>query len=66
MPWTNALAYFASLSMRKKFNSTDIELLVPSILKTYHKVKAGLHYGDYRAKLVHFEAQKIFSISKKP
>jgi hypothetical protein len=26
---------------------------------------AGLHYGYYRSKLVHFEAQKIFSILKK-
>jgi hypothetical protein len=26
--------------------------------------KAGLHYGDCRSKLVHFKAQKIFSISK--
>jgi hypothetical protein len=29
-------------------------------------IKAGLHYGDYRSKLVHFEAQKIFSMIKNP
>jgi hypothetical protein len=23
-----------------------------------NELKAGLHYGDYRCKLVHFEAQK--------
>ncbi len=28
--------------------------------------KAVLHYGDCRSKLVHFEAQKIFSMLKKP
>jgi hypothetical protein len=28
-------------------------------------VKAGLHYSDYRSKLVHFEAQKIFHMLKK-
>jgi hypothetical protein len=27
---------------------------------------ADLYYGDYRSKLVHFEAQKIFSILKSP
>jgi hypothetical protein len=28
-------------------------------------VKAGLHYGDYRSKLVHFEEQKnIFFVLK--
>jgi hypothetical protein len=27
--------------------------------------KAGLHYGDYRSKLVHFDAQEIFSMFKK-
>ncbi len=31
----------------------------------FKKVKAGLHDGNYRSKLVHFEAQKIFSIIKK-
>ncbi len=30
-----------------------------------HCIKAGLHYGDYRSKLVHFEAQKnIFYVTK--
>jgi hypothetical protein len=29
------------------------------------QVKAGLHYGNYCTKLVHFEAQKIFSMFKK-
>jgi hypothetical protein len=28
-------------------------------------LKAGLHYGDYLSKLVHFETQKIFSMFKK-
>jgi hypothetical protein len=28
-------------------------------------IKADLHYGDYRSKLVHFEAQKIFSMFQK-
>jgi hypothetical protein len=29
--------------------------------------KAGLHYGDYRSRLMHYEAQKkIFSMLKKP
>jgi hypothetical protein len=32
-----------------------------------HRVKAGLHYGDYRSKQVPFEAQKnIFYIQKGP
>ncbi len=31
-----------------------------------HHLKAGLHYSNYRSKLVHFEAQKIFSMLKKP
>ncbi len=26
--------------------------------------KAGWHYGDYRSKLVHFEAQKYFYVKK--
>ncbi len=25
-------------------------------------LKFGLHHGDYRSKLVHFDAQKIFSM----
>jgi hypothetical protein len=29
-------------------------------------IGAGLNIGDYRSKLVHFEAQKIFSLLKKP
>jgi hypothetical protein len=30
--------------------------------KMFYKalLKAGLHYGDYRSKLLHFEEQKIF------
>jgi hypothetical protein len=28
-------------------------------------VKAGLHYNDYRSKLVRFEAQKYFFYAKK-
>jgi hypothetical protein len=28
-------------------------------------LKVGLHYGDYRSKLVHFDAQKIFSMFEK-
>ncbi len=29
------------------------------------QLKAGLHYGDYRSKLVHFNHKKIFSMFKK-
>jgi hypothetical protein len=29
-------------------------------------LKVDLHYDDYCSKLVHFEAQKIFSLLKKP
>jgi hypothetical protein len=33
------------------------------LLLIFLGLKAGLHYGDYRSKLVHFEAQKnIFHI----
>ncbi len=28
--------------------------------------KAGLHYGDYRSSLVHFEAQKYIFYVEKP
>ncbi len=37
-------------------------LLFPSVMTTF---MAGLHYGNYCSKLVHFEAQKIFSMLKK-
>jgi hypothetical protein len=29
-------------------------------------LKADLHYGDYRSRLVHFEAQKYIFYVKKP
>ncbi len=32
----------------------------------YEYIKAGLHYGNYHSKLVHFESQKIISILKSP
>jgi hypothetical protein len=32
---------------------------------TEKKLKADLHYGDYRSKLVHLDAQKLFSLLKK-
>jgi hypothetical protein len=38
---------------------------VTAVIKLFTAVKAGLHYGDYHSRLVHFEAQKIFSTLKK-
>jgi len=41
--------------------------VICAVIKMFYKalLKAGLHYGDYRSKLVHFEEQKIFFMVKK-
>ncbi len=43
--------------------------IICAVIKMFYKalLKAGLHYGDYRSKLVHFEEQKsIFCIFIQP
>jgi hypothetical protein len=40
---------------------------IANVNAALHLIKAGLHNGDYRFKLVRFEAQKnIFNVKKGP
>jgi hypothetical protein len=40
----------------------DHQMLI--FFKALCSIRAGLRYGDYRSKLVHFKAQKIFCFKK--
>jgi hypothetical protein len=42
-----------------------LKCLVQSQLNDITLLKAGVHFGDYRSKLVPFEAQKFFFYVKK-
>ncbi len=44
---------FVLLAVNKVIKILDLV----SMFKTNFIIMAGLHYGDYRSKLVHFEAQ---------
>ncbi len=48
--------------------TADFQVQFQSSKRFYHStlLKVGLHYGDYRSKLGHFDAQKYFLCLKKP
>ncbi len=55
------------LKHKKYFLFKKSRSLERSSLQCKHHFKAGLHYSDYRSKLVHFEAPKnIFYVLKSP
>jgi hypothetical protein len=56
------LTALTTLGGATKARNDPICVMPPQVAKAR---KAGLHFGDYHSKLLHFESQKIFSMFKK-